>query len=649
MKYLSYLLAIGLTSVELCAQDFQLETQVQAIKEFIPGQVDPITVKYNAIEAEIVRNSFAVGNFNGCTGTWIGPNTVITAAHCGDIRNGRSYEFALEGFPNKSLKNNRFSTRSYSCLRQLSTGYFASNYDFALWECLPKNNSDLPGGIRYGFANYYPRQLNNGDRVYSIWRNQVSSAPSGAARVTLYSEGSVTHEGLSSNWSGPDFLSCRYETSDGKSISPRAISVSVNTHANPGASGSTHFDFEKHAIVIGPTATGQTDSRGRNATSIATNLGRNLPDGERGLVETNLDASMVEPTAQNGGLIPTRLTARIAGQEVTIVANCRDILALKNLAENDANRDGLFDVQGIFDIDTFSRRFRHWSFNHPLERFVWKGVLVGGIARAVDFSGLGSFQFTHGRDSAFQISSGQSAKLSGIQVSPGDLEVSISVNRARALSSDSPIGTIRVIFRCVTGGFQTTSTQIKKLDLRISQLISMPINLRCNANEIEVVSDNTRPGTGVDFLNSLSISPRNSVMRFETIDERDMWRGSQSKRALFTADGRNMERSGLPISQVGFFGLQIQPGHSSILTGRPLISGERYKLTLDAKTINGTGNSSMIIHGGGSAKRDASVSPDWQSFSWEFSAPDSQAALALRVPSGSGFAIVVDNLLLERL
>ena len=623
----------------------------QAIPNYVPGQVEPITQHYGAKDAEIVRNSFAVGSFGalgrgGCTGTWVGPNTVMTAAHCGGIRDNRRFQFALEGFPSRSHAQSDFSSRTYDCERELATGFWSSNWDFALWNCRSSDRTDLPGGLRYGYSAYEPAELAQGNPVYSLWRNPVTGDPTVSGNMTLFSPGVITRYGMSRNWAGPNFLNCIYDNSPTR---PSAMSVDLDTYSNSGSSGSVHFDSKTHRIVIGPTATGTPLGRHRTSTSIATALGIDLPDGERALLETDLRSGDPLPNNASNGLVETRFSFQVNGQETSVVQKCRDVTLMQNLAEPDANGNLIFDVQEQFDKVGNEGPIKHYSFDNRIQGPHFEGIIGESERGSTSLSALGNI--TSGADVrvgvGFVSPMVQGLSISSLFMEPGEYSIGLELVRTQTVGNQSTPAEIVLAFECFNRPDVEVSFTVPALAQENIQLFPAKLDLPCGTNLVKVLGRQGLGPSEIVQVRSLSMTKAGEVYRFELMDERDMWRGSQSPRALFTADGRDMSETDLRTREKGFFALEVPRGTFAYLAGNPLSPRTRYRVTFDAKSFGQPGP--LFVQGGGTARRSFNLSNDWQSYSWEFYSPGGQAALSFGAHPNFAMAAHIDNVSLERM
>src|SRR5690606_25234811 len=169
-----------------------------------------------------------------------------------------------------------------------------------------------------------------GDPVYAFWFNPISNEPTwGPPRTKIYSAGTIVTKSGNS-WPSP---SCNWGVD--------ANTVNTSAYAAGGASGSPQLSGITHSIIIGPLSTATSEGGpNRNASSMASILNvRDNPWGETYLIETFLESSHREIKP----LIPG----------VTEATWCEEPLI--NVAETDANKNLVLDVQEVVDHEITSR------------------------------------------------------------------------------------------------------------------------------------------------------------------------------------------------------------------------------------------------------------------------------------------------------
>ena len=219
-----------------------------------PGEVEYAYRYYS--DPNIAKVAFASPSFNGCSATMIGPNFVLTAAHCGPAEADPNQTATLR-FRTYRANETELNSETFSCKRLLH-GW--PRHDLALAFCTP-NAAGVNPGDKYGYLDFETRAPQVGDRVYSVWWNTVDQGATGGTSVPLFSAGSVVST-TAKIWSG--ILGAPAGTN---------VGILMNTWAQPGASGSSNVDANTHRILVGPTSLANTpESAARWAFSMNTYL-----------------------------------------------------------------------------------------------------------------------------------------------------------------------------------------------------------------------------------------------------------------------------------------------------------------------------------------------------------------------------------------
>jgi hypothetical protein len=221
-------------------------TAVSALNAEQPGVVEFMYRWYRKAPG-VALAGYAAADYNGCGGSMIGPNIMMTAAHCGDRGgiNFRTYPDGGAGGPNV------FTISSYTCHWLVSS--FADS-DITLHFCDPGADGVSPGD-RFGYLDMENRRPAVGDLVYSPWTNQQPST--NVPYALMYSPGKITRTNLSRDelWSVPSQAG--------------AIGIESNVYAEAGASGSPQLSAITNKILVGPLSTAFPDGgQSRNAVSI---------------------------------------------------------------------------------------------------------------------------------------------------------------------------------------------------------------------------------------------------------------------------------------------------------------------------------------------------------------------------------------------
>ena len=224
-----------------------------------PGVVQVAARMYS--DPELARVSYAMPDIGGCSATMIGPNTLMTASHCGDV--DRDVVFKVY----RELDPFQVQTEWFHCRILVNTFYHT---DLTLFFCDP-NAAGENAGDKYGYLDFDVHAPTVGQAVYSYWHNPVDSL--GLTSALLWSGGNVTST-TTTVWSttAPD-------SDKGPINRPEGISADLWTQ--PGCSGSSWLNAANHRVIVGPTSTGVSDARGRNALSMKTYLEGASVDGSK--------------------------------------------------------------------------------------------------------------------------------------------------------------------------------------------------------------------------------------------------------------------------------------------------------------------------------------------------------------------------------
>lgn len=220
------------------APDGAIGHSAQAVAAERSGLVEFAYRHYN--DPSIARTAYASPNWKGCSATMIGPNTLLTAAHCGPTE-ADANQFGTATFAVYRSDQTNMATEQFFC-RRVIHGW--PRHDLAVLFCEP--NGGVNPGDKYGYLDVETRAPAIGDAVYSIWQNPVDGAgiPN---EVPLYSAGHVvsTTEKI---WSG---------ILGGPANTP--VGIKMDTWGFAGASGSSNIDANTHRILVGPTSTADKD------------------------------------------------------------------------------------------------------------------------------------------------------------------------------------------------------------------------------------------------------------------------------------------------------------------------------------------------------------------------------------------------------
>lgn len=209
------------------------------------------------------RNAFASASFGAptgcslfCSGVMIGPNLLMSAAHCTPpdttVGNVRVY-------------NPNASDHTFPCSRLMSTD---NDTDLVLLYC-PTESGQVAPGLRFGYADLGWWLPTGSDQLYSIWRNNVGGSGECSATerdVMLWSQGQPvgftdpnTAYGNASTVVGQPL--CVGSPPQWNSANQVATEMITSAAVAGGGSGSPQFDAAQHLLLIGPTTAGGLSSR----------------------------------------------------------------------------------------------------------------------------------------------------------------------------------------------------------------------------------------------------------------------------------------------------------------------------------------------------------------------------------------------------
>lgn len=231
------------------------DTMESAISQERPNGIAEVASRLYS-DADATLTGYAVASVGGCTGQMIGPNMMMTAAHCDDVDRNATF------FVYRNQDPAQLVTETFFCRILLNT--FAGS-DLTLYACDPNAAGENPGD-KYGYLDFDPTQPTVNQKVYSYWYNPVASL--GLNQALIYSAGKVTTTSAGI-WG--------LNNSGAPMSSP--IGIGTDLWSQPGCSGSAIIDAANHRIMAGPTSTGANDAAGRWALSAKTGFERSSVDG----------------------------------------------------------------------------------------------------------------------------------------------------------------------------------------------------------------------------------------------------------------------------------------------------------------------------------------------------------------------------------
>jgi hypothetical protein len=238
--------ACAIDETEMLAED-QLPIAAE-----VPGQVEVAVRLYS--NPDIAATSFASPQLTGpgCSAAMIGPNLLMTAAHCGPNAVTATYPIKFTTFRNDDPENRVSET--FQC-RALIGSWPLS--DLQLSYCQPNSAGESPGD-KYGYLGIDSRPVTVGEPMYSIWWQRVDALETNDF-LPLYSPGpvgSITEtiwDKKLRDYTGPI---------------NKPIGIRLDLWSQPGTSGSSTVSAENHRIRVGPTSTAVDDAIGKWALSM---------------------------------------------------------------------------------------------------------------------------------------------------------------------------------------------------------------------------------------------------------------------------------------------------------------------------------------------------------------------------------------------
>ncbi len=228
-----------------------IEHHQQPIATEIPGSVERISNFYD--DPDLALASYAMGGISGCSATMIGPNTLMTASHCGASRDGNPFGVCFFAYEASDI-----SQKEYECFDDCQyLVHTFPNTDLTIAYCPPNSDGESPGD-KYGYLDFDPSVPQLGQSMESIWINPIDDV--GGGRHLLYSSGQVTRINTANHWSNESMVALGGSNGCNDSSFPNywefAHVTESSVYAFPGASGSPVLNPANGDIILGPTSTG---------------------------------------------------------------------------------------------------------------------------------------------------------------------------------------------------------------------------------------------------------------------------------------------------------------------------------------------------------------------------------------------------------
>lgn len=334
----------------------------QIITEVPNGVAERVYFQYD-VDAQVTLNSYAVAKVTSqststwpdtsCTGTMVGPNVMLTAAHChGDRKTAvfRAY-----------VSENNQRMESFNCDYLLHT--WPEN-DFAVHWCFANASGENPGD-KWGYVDFEFDILPNGqlnhnrsrdfvqpdDDIYSIWWNPLTDI---GGDHLLYSEGQIT-DIFAGLWANPGGDPCSQDDDD-------KIGIASNVWGAGGASGSLQFSSITGRSLLAPLSIASADAAGgpsRTTSSLVDML-----DYAR-IWDARVENPLTPPGCKGrlGPYINLRALQTLWDDDIRFDTNWSNFT--KYLGSLDKNRNGVVDIQE--DLESAagegSRDFYYFDFN----------------------------------------------------------------------------------------------------------------------------------------------------------------------------------------------------------------------------------------------------------------------------------------------
>jgi hypothetical protein len=450
-----------------------------------PGEVEVAVRMYS--DPDVAATSFASPRATGgCSSTMIGPNLLMTAAHCGPSADTVTYSAKFTTFRDGDPENQVSET--FAC-RALIGSWPLS--DLQLSYCEPNATGESPGD-KYGYLGFDTRPVTVGEELYSIWWQAVDELTT-TAFIPLYSPGEVTTTSHRVwNQKLRDYVGPANDT----------IGIGSNLWSQPGTSGSSQVSADTHRIRVGPTSTASNDAPGKWALSMRTLFDRvSLLQGT--FPDVNGNPLILEPVYQNGvlhlGLNPQSYVGNI-----------------------DKNHNEVFDVQE--DIERLRgenrRAWTYLGFDNERRNALWTRDTASNLAFDTT-TGKVSFQTTGQR---------QVLRHNHINLKPNTTyRVSLKVD---VTSTGNHVG----VWIALENG--TTREDVRSIPTVAGDAGKVvTTTLRTGAAEVDLAI-----GTSTSFQGAISgllLIEEGAAMNFDSFDERSPWlNGGGSARGSIFPEGR---------------------------------------------------------------------------------------------------------------
>jgi hypothetical protein len=345
----------GLVQAQVSQRLNGSESQPQIVTE-IPGSAERVFFEYLR-RPEVTSRSYANVTIRDCSGTMIGPNILLTAAHC------RAELFSTAVFRAYVAANDQ-RIQAYAC-RYLVHGW--PETDIALVWCDPGEDGVNPGD-RWGYldldVDFGPTQqidvarsklrVRVGQPVYSIWTNPIQTL--GPGQHLLYSAGAIT-SATASIWSNPGGSPC-------SEYDDNLVGVTTDLYGSPGSSGSTHISAASHRILLASNTTAEGDGGfGRDTASAIDQLTQYW---------LTTDNATGECANRSGPQVNDAQLRALWNRGIRFDADVNNVAKYYNRSL-DFDRNGVFDVMQDLEASAGEQRraFYNLGFESPRRNLLW--------------------------------------------------------------------------------------------------------------------------------------------------------------------------------------------------------------------------------------------------------------------------------------
>ena len=456
-------------------------------------------------DPEIARVSYAVAD-SGCTGTMIGPNVLMTAAHCGS--GPTSWSFRV--YPAKNITAP--VSKSVSCQYLIHT---FPDSDLLLFYCPDDATTGLAPGDVFGYLDFENQEPQSNEQVYTVWRNSVDQQQLPSS-TRLYSRGNVLGT-ASPHWANinspkgepywfadptTEIYSPNHTAHPGYTEYAGGQAYNTSLWINPGGSGRAAIDAQTHRILIGPQSTGNSDGPVGQAVSIADYLYLGNTCGE---------------ACSGYGIQPAANSALLAGFGLSASTYTSQWV--------DFNLDGMFDVQRDLEAYTgeSARTWYRLDFDSPRRNFLWTTTSLASISSTTKAARLTNT----GSSSAYSLAlrhtrlNAPNNKTYRLRFTADTLQASYA-NALQVCLAQS--GT----YDCETFNLDPSAES----DVHAAELT-------LGSSSWSELRFSVKGGTTVD-IRDVHMVEKDAPLDFDIADARDGWRnGNDNKRALVWPDGRN--------------------------------------------------------------------------------------------------------------